>query len=97
MVARRKLATRSSVARQSAITLKLSMNQRMEDWTWVKAPAAIIRPPKVSSLRKYSGAAARIGATRVNQPYPAVTQVRLVSPSTMRLVAPSTAATSALM
>ena len=30
--------------------------------------AAIIRPPKESLPAKYSGAATRIGATRVNQP-----------------------------
>ena len=50
--ARRKLATRSSVARQSAMVLKLSTNQRSEDCTWMKAPDAIIRPPKDSSARE---------------------------------------------
>ncbi len=45
MTARRKLATRSRVARQSAMVLKLSTNQRSEDCTWMKAPDAIIRPP----------------------------------------------------
>ena len=44
MIARRKLATRNSVARQSAIELKLSTNQRSDDCTWVNAPAAIMRP-----------------------------------------------------
>jgi hypothetical protein len=41
----RKLATRYSVARQSAMALKLSMNQRSDDCACVNAPAAIIRPP----------------------------------------------------
>ena len=46
-MARRKLATRNSVARQSAIVPKLSTNHRSDDWTWVNAPAAIMSPPKV--------------------------------------------------
>ncbi len=60
--ASRKLATRSSVARQSAMALKLSTNQRSEDWACVKAAAAIIRPPKEILPVKYSGAATRMGA-----------------------------------
>ncbi len=40
-----KLATRSRVARQSAMALKLSMNQRSDDCAWVNAPAAIMSPP----------------------------------------------------
>ena len=72
------------------MALKLSMNQRSEDCAWVNAPAAIIRPPKDIFPMKYSGAATRIGATMVTQPKPAVTQVRLVWPQTMRRVAAST-------
>ena len=68
ITARRKLATRNSVARQSAMELKLSTNQRSEDWTCMNAPEAIIRPPKEMVPAKYSGAATRIGATSVNQP-----------------------------
>ena len=83
----RKFATRSKVARQSAMALKLSMNHRSEDCAWVKAPAAIIRPPKDTLPLKYRGAATRMGATIVTQPKPAVTQVRLAWPMTMRRVA----------
>ena len=72
------------------MALKLSMNQRSEDCAWLKAPAAIMRPPKEILPVKYSGAATRIGATIVTQPKPAVTQVRLVCPMTMRRVAAST-------
>jgi hypothetical protein len=43
--ASRKLATRSKVARQSAMTLKLSTNQRNEVCAWVNAAAAIMSPP----------------------------------------------------
>src|ERR1700738_280208 len=83
----RKLATRCRVARQSAMVLKLSTNQRREDCAWVNAAAAIIRPPKEILPAKYNGAATRIGATMVIQPKPAVTHVRLVRPLTRRLVA----------
>ena len=62
------MATRSSVARQSAMLLKLSMNQRRACCTWMKAPTAIIISPKVRSPPKYPGAATRIGAMSVNQP-----------------------------
>jgi hypothetical protein len=86
----RKFATRSKVARQSAMALKLSMNQRSEDCAWLKAPAAIISPPNDTLPLKYSGAATRMGATMVTQPKPAVTQVRLAWPMTMRRVAAST-------
>ena len=34
----------------------------------MKAPDAIMSPPKVRLPAKYSGAATRIGATSVNQP-----------------------------
>ena len=68
ITARRKLATRSRVARQSARVLKLSTNQRSEDCTCMKAPEAIMRPPKDKLPAKYSGAATSIGATSVNQP-----------------------------
>ena len=68
MTARRKLATRSSVARQSAMVLKLSTNQRSEDCTCMKAPEASMSPPKEMFPAKYSGAATSIGATSVNQP-----------------------------
>ena len=63
-----KLATRSKVARQSAMALKLSTNQRSDHCTCMNAPDAIISPPKVMLPAKYSGAAASIGATSVNQP-----------------------------
>src|SRR5580700_5776959 len=86
----RKLATRNSVARQSAMVLKLSTNQRSEDCACVKAAAAIISPPKVILPVKYSGAATRIGATLVIQPNPAETQVRLVRPETILRVAART-------
>ena len=56
--------------------LKLSMNQRSDDWACVKAPAAIIRPPNDTLPVKYSGAATRIGATMVTHPKPAVTHAR---------------------
>src|SRR5580704_9921719 len=85
-----KLATRSSVARQSAMLLKLSTNQRSDDCAWVKAAAAIIRPPKEILPVKYSGAATRIGAILVTQPNAADTQVMLVSPETILRVAAST-------
>ncbi|MCY1545297.1 hypothetical protein D9M68_812320 [compost metagenome] len=42
---RRRSVTRSSVARQSAMMLKLSTNQRSDDCACVKAAAAIIKPP----------------------------------------------------
>ena len=84
ITARLNPATRSSVARQSAMVLKLSTNQRNEDWTCMKAPEASMRPPNVRFPAKYNGAATRIGATSVNQPEPAVIQVRLVSPVTRR-------------
>src|SRR5262249_35078602 len=79
------------VARQSAMPLKLSTNQRSDDCAWVKAAAAIISPPNDTLPEKYSGAATSVGAMTVTQPNPAVTQVRLVSPSTTRDVACSTA------
>src|ERR1700733_11045686 len=90
MRASRKLATRNSVARQSAMVLKLSTNQRSEDWACVKAAAAIIRPPKEILPVKYRGAATRIGATFVTQPKPADTQVRFVRPETILRVAART-------
>ena len=68
ITARLKPATRSNVARQSAMVLKLSTNQRKEDWTCMKAPEASIRPPKLRLPAKYNGAATRIGATNVNHP-----------------------------
>ena len=77
----RKFATRSSVARQSAIALKLSTNQRSEACAWVNAAAAIIMPPNEVLPLKYSGAETRIGAMPVIQPNPAVTQVRFVRPA----------------
>src|SRR3569833_655158 len=80
----RKLATRRSVARQSAMALKLSTNQRNAPCACVNAAAAIIMPPKVVLPLKYSGAATRIGAIPVIQPKPAVTQVRLVRPLVRR-------------
>src|SRR6185437_10391821 len=46
--ARRKFATLRSVARQSAMLLKLSTNHRSEACAVVKAAAACIRPPKES-------------------------------------------------
>ena len=58
--ASRKLATRSSVARQSAMVLKLSTNQRNDDGACVNAAAAIIRPPKEILPVKHSGAATRM-------------------------------------
>src|SRR5258708_36601530 len=73
----RKFATRSSVARQSAMALKLSMNHRSDDCAWLNAPAAIMRPPKETLPLKYSGDATSMGATIVTQPKPAVAQVRL--------------------
>ena len=42
----RKLATRSNVARQSAMPEKLSTNQRSDDCTWLKAPTTTISSPK---------------------------------------------------
>src|SRR5678815_5762511 len=72
------------------MSLKLSMNQRSDDCACVKAAAAIIRPPNETFPEKYSGAATSVGAMTVTQPKPAVTQVRLVSPSTTRDVACST-------
>ncbi len=50
------------------MVLKLSTNQRSEDCTWMKAPDASMRPPKVRLPAKYSGAATSMGATKVNQP-----------------------------
>ena len=50
--AERNVATRTSVARQSAMTLKLSTNQRSACWTWLKAPAAIISSPNDKSPAK---------------------------------------------
>jgi len=40
--------TRDSVARQSAMALKLSTNQRSEFCTWLNAPTTIISWPKES-------------------------------------------------
>ena len=60
----------------------------------MNAPEASINPPKVSLPEKYSGAAARIGATIVIQPEPAVTHVSLVTPVTILRIASSTAARS---
>ena len=47
-----KFATRSSVARQSAMMLKWSIYQRRDNCSWLKAPTAIIMPPKVSAPLK---------------------------------------------
>src|SRR5688572_33118111 len=68
-------ATRSKVARQSAMVPKLSTNQRSDDCACVNAAAAIISPPNEILPEKYNGAATRMGATAVIQPKPAVTQV----------------------
>jgi len=46
-------------------------------------------PPKLKFPAKYRGAATSIGATSVNQPYPAVIQVRFVSPDTRLRIAAS--------
>src|SRR6516164_2291848 len=43
----RKLATRSNVARQSAMLGKLSTNHRSEVCTWLKAPTTSISSPKL--------------------------------------------------
>ena len=48
----RKSATRISVARQSAMLPMLLMNQRNDECTWLKAPTAIISPPKLISPAK---------------------------------------------
>ncbi len=56
----------------------------------MKAPAAIMSPPKLKFPAKYKGAATRIGATSVNQPYPAVIHVRFASPDTKLRMAANT-------
>src|ERR1700721_687221 len=59
ITARLKPATRSNVARQSAMVLKLSTNQRNDDGTCTKAPEAGTKPPKVRLHLEYGGAAPR--------------------------------------
>ena len=48
----RKLATRNSVARQSAMLEKLSTNHRSDCCTWLKAPTTIISSPKLIAPEK---------------------------------------------
>src|SRR5208283_4436217 len=48
----RKLATRRSVARQSAMLGKLSTNHRSDCCTWLNAPTSIMSSPKVMPLLK---------------------------------------------
>ena len=47
--ASRKRATRWTAARQSASREKLSTNHRIAPCTWLKAPATMIRPPRVKA------------------------------------------------
>ena len=68
--------TRRAEAYQSATRLKLSTIQEIAIWTWAKAAASCVTSPRVSSPRRYFGAANSSGTSGVIGPIVLVIQVR---------------------